>query len=186
MDKIIFETQNVITKDVNKLVDKLVLANAKKKVASDNKEWIPDEAKRKYHEQRLGQSKWAFRLSLWGSIIGFGVIIYSTYIGIKASNPEWAGIIAGTIIEAVSALFYTLSNNTNKKISEFFEELTRDSNRKDAINLVKDVSDVHIKDELLVKLSLHLSGIDDEKICKNTKVICQQQNIEIESQEIQQ
>lgn len=34
-------------------------------------DWIPDKAKKGYHEQRLSQSKWAFRLSFWGSIVGF-------------------------------------------------------------------------------------------------------------------
>lgn len=28
--------------------------------------WIPEKAKKNYHEQRLNQSKWAFRLSFLG------------------------------------------------------------------------------------------------------------------------
>lgn len=87
-------------------------------------------------------------------------------------NPEWGGIVSGVVIEAVSALFYTLSNNANEKISEFFEELTKDSNVKEALKLSDDIDNTEIKDQLKVKLALHLVGINEEKICKNTNEIC--------------
>ena len=122
-------------------------------------DWIPDKAKKGYHEQRLSQSKWAFRLSFWGSIIGFLVIVQGIRNSTGLNNVEWAGIISGTVIEAVSALFYGLSNKANEKITEFFVELTKDSNIKSAISL-------------LVKLSLHLSGISEEKICKDFTEVC--------------
>lgn len=125
-----------------------------------------------YHEQRLSQSKWAFRLSLGGSIVGFLVIIISVFLGIFTGDSQWSGIVSGTIVEAVSALFYTLSNKVNEKISEFFEELTKDSNIKDSIGLIEQVKNDDIRDELVVKMSLHLSGIDEEKICKKTREIC--------------
>lgn len=134
--------------------------------------WIPDRAKKNYHEQRLSQSKWAFRLSFWASIVGFCVIIKSLSISLKVENIQWPGIVSGTVIEAVAALFYTLSNKANEKISEFFKELTKDSNVKDALKLIDKISDDGVRDELLVKISLHLSGIDEEKICKKTREIC--------------
>lgn len=128
--------------------------------------------KQNYHEQRLTQSKWAFWLSFWGSIGGFSVIIASIVYGIVMGDGQWPGIVAGAVIDGVSALFYTLSNKTNEKISEFFQELTKDSNIKDAIMLSQNIKDDNIKDELNVKLALHLSGISEERICKNTKEIC--------------
>ena len=79
-------------------------------------DWIPDKAKKGYHEQRLSQSKWAFRLSFWGSIIGFLVIVQGIRNSTGLNNVEWAGIISGTVIEAVSALFYGLSNKANEKV----------------------------------------------------------------------
>lgn len=134
--------------------------------------WIPDKAKRGYHEQRLNQSKWAFRLSFCGSILGFAVIVFGIIISARTSNTEWPGIIAGIVIEAVSALFYGLSNRANEKITEFFKELTKDSNVKDATNLCDKVKDDDVRDCLIVKLSLHLSGISEEKICKDFKEAC--------------
>lgn len=85
---------------------------------------------------------------------------------------EWPGIVSGVVIEAVSALFYGLSNRANEKITEFFSELTKDSNVKAAMKLCEQVKNDDVRDCLLVKLSLHLSGISEEKICKDFKEIC--------------
>ena len=135
-------------------------------------DWIPDKAKKGYHEQRLSQSKWAFRLSFWGSIFGFLVILQGIRNSTGLNYVEWAGIISGSVIEAVSALFYGLSNKANEKITEFFVELTKDSNIKSAISLCDKVKDNDVRDSLLVKLSLHLSGISEEKICKDFTEVC--------------
>lgn len=142
------------------------------KFSVEDKGWIPDKAKQRYHDQRLTQSKWTFRLSLWGCLIGFGVIIWGLCISINSRNVEWIAIIAGTVIDVVAALFFYLNNKTNDKISEFFKELTVDSDKKDAQNLIQKIENSDIRDEVIVKLAIHLSGIDDEKICKYTKDIC--------------
>ena len=134
--------------------------------------WIPDKAKQNYHEQRLGQSKWAFRLSFWGAIFGFFIIIVSFVYGLRTGNIETIGLISGCVVEVVSALFYTLSNRANEKITEFFRELTIDSNIERSLGLAEKVKEDFIRDGLLVKLSLHLSGIDEERICKYTNDIC--------------
>lgn len=130
--------------------------------------WIPDKAKNNYHTQRLKQSKWAFWLSFWGAITGFAVLIITTFIYIFSDNPSAVGYISGVIIEATSALFFTLSNKANEKISEFFDKLTLDSNTTHAMHMTKEISNPDVKDQLLVKLSLHLAGIDEDKICKQT------------------
>ena len=76
------------------------------------------------------------------------------------------------IIEATSALFFTLSNKANEKISEFFDKLTLDSNTTHAMHMTKEISNSDVRDQLLVKLSLHLAGINEDKICKQTIEIC--------------
>lgn len=134
--------------------------------------WIPDNAKKGYHEQRLSQSKWAFRLSFWGSIVGFAIIAMAIRHSTGLENAEWPGIVSGVVIEAVSALFYGLSNRANEKITEFFSELTKDSNVKAAMKLCEQVKNDDVRDSLIVKLSLHLSGISEEKICKDFKEVC--------------
>lgn len=135
-------------------------------------DWIPDKAKKGYHEQRLSQSKWAFRLSFWGSISGFVIIAMGIRHSTGINNVEWPGIISGIVIEAVSALFYGLSNQANQKITEFFTELTKDSNIKSAIELCEGIKNDDVRDSLIVKLSLHLSGISEDKICKDFKDVC--------------
>lgn len=135
-----------------------------------------EKIKQDYHEQRLAQSKWAFWLSFWGSIFGFVVIVFSIGYGIIIGESEWPGIVSGIVIEAVSALFYGMTNRANEKISEFFRELTKESNVLEALKLAGKIEDSDIADELRVKLSLHLSGIDEDKICKNTKDVCENHN----------
>lgn len=129
---------------------------------------ITKKTKVDYHQQRLSQSKWAFRLSFLGSIAGFCVIVWSVCKGVELGNAQWPGIVSGVIVEGVSALFYGLSNKANEKISEFFIELTKDANIENAIKLANEIEGTKTKDELKVKLALYLAGIDEEKICKNT------------------
>ena len=138
----------------------------------DDGSLTPEKTKKTYHEQRLSQSKWAFRLSFFGSIVGFIVIVSSLRESIHTGNEQWAGIASGTVIEAVSALFYNLSNKANEKITEFFLELTKDSNITKSIILSDQIGNDAVRDELKVKLSLHLAGIDEDKICKNTNEVC--------------
>ena len=121
-----------------------------------------------YHDQRLGQSKWAFWLSFFGSIAGFIVIVASLLIGLYTKNTGWIGVVGGAVTECVSVLFYALSNQANKKISEFYQELTKENNINHSIDLVQKVNDKNIKDDILSKLSLHLAGISDDKICELT------------------
>lgn len=140
---------------------------------ADSKIFIPSKTKKKYHDQRLTQSGWAFWLSIVGSIAGFIVIVWSIWRGIQINNPEWPGLVGGTVTEAISILFYSLSNKTNEKITEFFKELTKDENIKSSIKLAYDVHEQEIRDELLTKLSLHLAGIDEDKICNKVHSVCQ-------------
>lgn len=61
----------------------------------------------------------------------------------------------------------------NEKISEFFKELTDDSKLKNALELAREIEGADsVKNQLYVKLSLHLSGISEEKICKDFKDVC--------------
>jgi hypothetical protein len=144
----------------------------KRKFTADKKGSITKNKKDSYHDQRLSQSKWAFRLCFFGNIAGFAVIIWSIWHGVQSGDTQWPGIVSGIVIEATAALFYNISNKANEKISEFFIELTKDGNIEEAINLINRVKDDDVRDQLCVKLSLHLSGISEEKICKDFKDVC--------------
>lgn len=141
------------------LISSSVLANNKK-------------MKQNYHTQRLDQSKIAFWLSFSGCIVGLFVIIAGIGISLIIKEVAWIGVISGTVIEAVSAMLFYLSDKTNEKISEFFLELQKDSDKDNACDLAMKITDEKIKNELIVKLALHLSGIEDDKICKNTNEVC--------------
>ena len=41
-----------------------------------------------------------------------------------------------------------------------------------AMHMTKEISNSDVRDQLLVKLSLHLAGINEDKICKQTIEIC--------------
>ncbi len=135
-----------------------------KKIELYRDTWKPSETKMKYHEQRLKQSGIAFWLSFCGSIAGFAVIVVSLVVGYMTKNLGWIGIVGGAVTECVSVLFYFLSIESNKKISEFFQELTKESNVNHSLSLANDVKDEKVKDDLLVKLSLHLSGLSDDAV----------------------
>lgn len=137
---------------------------------------LMERTKQEYHTQRLQQSRWAFYFSIASCIVGFGVIIFGVGWSVFTKNVEWIIFISGTIVDAIAALFLYLNNKANDKISEFFRELMFDSSKKDAQNLVQKIENREIRDELIVKLALHLSGVDDKKIFKNIKEICKKDN----------
>ena len=147
----------------------VVKKKQKNNFVTNKKAFTKEKTKQDYHEQRLNQSKWAFWLSFLGSIAGFIIIVGSLLL----NGNQWPGIVSGGIIEAVSVLFYQLSNNANQKVTEFFDKLTIDSNTTQAIDLIEKIEDSKTKDELIVKMSLHLIGIDEDKICSRVRSVCQ-------------
>lgn len=137
-------------------------------VATNEKKLNLD-AKKSYHQQGLDQSKWGFWLSVGGAIAGFIVIVISLIWLDEKSN---LGVISGIVIETVSVLFYSISNNASKRMVEFFDKLRLDSNTVSALEVAKSIDDSNIKDELKVKLSLFLIGIKEENICNKTRSVC--------------
>lgn len=94
--------------------------------------------------------------------VGFVVIIAAVIFGLVTDSSEWPGIVSGIIIEAVSALFYELSNRANEKITEFFAELTKEANVNTAVKMCDQVKDDAVRDKLITDLSLKLSDIEDK------------------------
>ena len=125
---------------------------------SQEKYFNPSHIKSDYHHQRLQQSKIAFYMSNIGAISGFVIIAVTVIYSMCTGNSNWIGIVTVAIIEAVSSLFFALSNNANDKITEFFSVLTKDSNIENALALVDKVKNVSEKDKLIIRLALHLSG----------------------------
>lgn len=151
---------------LNPKIDKKL--NVKKNLNVSSEKKLNLTAKQDYHIQGLHQAKLSFKFSLISAIIGFCVIIYSAFIIQENGN---IGIIAGVIIETVSALFFYMYKNSNKMMIDFFEKLRKDANTITAVDLTKSIANESIQDELKVKLALHLIGISEENICKNIRDI---------------
>lgn len=131
-------------------------------------------AKQSYHIQGLNQARCGFYLSIAGAIIGFIIIVISLIL-IFFKNDGVSSIISmvgGTILESVSILFFSISNKANERVSDSFDKLRLDSNIVNSIELCKTIDDVHIKDEVKVKLALYLVGIKEEHICKYSRESC--------------
>lgn len=120
------------------------------------REWMPDNIKEGYHRQMLSQSKVAFVLSIFGSVAGFVVILWGIYYCVINQGSQWVGIISGSIIEAVSILFNKISVESNKKISEFFFELTEDSNVRRGLELIPKIKDDSTRDKLIAEMAIQL------------------------------
>lgn len=120
-----------------------------------------------HHIQGLNQSKYGFWLSVGAAIGGFIIIVISLFL-----DKNMIGIISATIIEVVSVLFFSISNKTNDRINKLLDKSRIDSNILKSLELSKSISDIKIRDELKVKLSLYLVGINEEKICKHSFEIC--------------
>ena len=159
--------------------EKLELNNSKKEpniALANNEKKLNLYAKQSYHIQGLNQAKWGFWLSVVGAIGGFIIIVISIFLLIDGATTSIITLAAGTVVETISILFFTISNKASERVSNSFDKLRVDSNIVNSIELSKSIEDSNIRDELKVKLSLYLIGIKEERICSNTKAICNTEN----------
>jgi len=116
---------------------------------------------RQYHSQGLAQSKISFWFSLIFASIGFVIIV----IGILTVQKDVSiykpiiSIISGTIIDAVSALFFVQSNKARQLMTEFFDKLRADRKFEEALNLADQIPDNHLKSKLKILLSMNFADI---------------------------
>lgn len=116
--------------------------------------------KENYYSQGLKQAKIGFYFGLIGSTIGLLVIIAFL---IFADDKIW-GICLGIINEAVSLLIFKISDDALKRMGDFFDKLSKDSNIIKSIELSKSIKKDDTRDELRSKLALFLVGIDENRI----------------------
>jgi len=112
-----------------------------------------------YHQHSLNQSKISFWFSLIFASLGFMIITTSMLAFSKES--EYIGLIAGTIIETVSVLFFYQSNKARQMMSEFFDKLRSDRKLEESLKLCESIDNDHMRNSVKVKLSLYFSGLDD-------------------------
>jgi hypothetical protein len=154
--------------------DKYELENKKKPniALANNEKKLNLYAKQSYHIQGLNQAEWGFWMSIVGAISGFIIIVVSLFIPKTMENSASLTLTAGSIIEIVSLLFFTISNKASERVSNSFDKLRLDSNIVNSIELAKSIENSDVKDEVKVKLSLYLAGVKEEHICNHIKTTC--------------
>lgn len=160
------------SKETDYIVNKEKKVNFKKTLTNDDltleEKGNTIQAKERYHDQGLKQAKIGFWFGIIGASIGLIVIIGALCF---LEDKLW-GSVSGIIIEGVSLLIFRISDNAIARMGEFFDILGEDNDKIRAIDLTNSIKHDETKDEVSVKLALHLAGINEDKICKNTKEVC--------------
>lgn len=112
-----------------------------------------------YHHQSISQSRISFWFSLIFATVGF--LIIATSIFTYSDKTGYLGIVAGTIIDAVSALFFVQSNKARQLMSEFFDRLRQDRKLEESLKLSDSIDDKFLRNAVKTKLSLFFSGLED-------------------------
>lgn len=119
---------------------------------------------KQYHAQGLGQSRISFWFSLIFAACGFAVIVVSILTVDKdkdlLTQPNAIiSLVSGTIIDAVSALFFVQSNKSRELMSTFFEKLRTDRKIEESLKLADSITDENLRSKLKMILSLHFAEI---------------------------
>lgn len=112
-----------------------------------------------YHRQGLAQSNLAFQLSLVFAGLGFLIIAASVVVVLASDNVD-SGIVAlisGTVVEAVSGLFFVQANQARNLMIQFFDRLRVDRSLEEALKLSSEVPDPIISSRLSTLLSVRLA-----------------------------
>ena len=114
-----------------------------------------------YYNQALRSARISFYFSLLFASIGFGVIIFA-FISYQGADVAGAVIkvVSGTVIDAVSGLFFVQSTNSQKSMGEFFEKLRLDRLIAEARTMISEIEDPILRDQLRAQMILKYSGID--------------------------
>jgi hypothetical protein len=128
---------------------------------------------REYHAQGLSQSRVSFWFSLVFASLGFAIIALS--IGLFLQENENSGgsvldkvasaskpiftLVAGTVIDAVSALFFVQSNKARQLMVEFFDKLRMDRKLDEALSLIDKIQDPIIASKVKSVVAMNFSEV---------------------------
>ncbi|MBK3733090.1 hypothetical protein GAY29_08190 [Azospirillum brasilense] len=123
-----------------------------------------------YHAQGISQSKISFAFSLVFAAVGFILIASAVIIFLFQNNGHEASLadaakpafalVSGTIIDAVSALFFVQSNKSRQLMTEFFDKLRIDRKLDESLKLASEIEDWEVKARLKSLLSLNFASIE--------------------------
>jgi hypothetical protein len=117
-----------------------------------------------YHSQGLAQSKISFWFSLIFASIGFSIIVIAVMtvqkdISIWNQGKTFITLISGTIIDAVSALFFVQSNKARQLMTDFFDKLRADRKFEESLKLADEIPDPILKSKLKIVLSINFADV---------------------------
>lgn len=119
---------------------------------------------REYHAQGLAQSKISFWFSLIFASLGFAVIVIAILtmergVQLTEQGRSFITLIAGTIIDAVAALFFVQSNKARQLMTEFFDKLRADRKLEESLNLASQVPDQILQSRLKIIIAMNLADV---------------------------
>lgn len=116
-----------------------------------------------YYNQALSRANISFWFSLVFASVGFAVIIFA-FLSHDSGDigSTVIKVISGTVIDAVSALFFYQSTNAQKSMSEFFEKLRQDRLNAEAREMVSEIEDSRIRDSLRCRMILQYAQIGEK------------------------
>lgn len=80
-----------------------------------------------------------------------------------AGKPAFT-LVAGTIIDAVAALFFVQSNKARQLMTEFFDKLRVDRKLDEALRLMKEIDDATIASKVKGVVALTFSDVALDKL----------------------
>jgi hypothetical protein len=130
-------------------------ASATQAAAERSERIVADE----YHAQGLAQSKIAFLFSIVFAALGF-LLIAASVIAVLAGAQVGTGVISlisGSVVEAVSALFFVQANRARNLMVQFFDRLRVDRSLDESLNLAQSITDPLIRSRLQTLLAVRLA-----------------------------
>jgi len=114
-----------------------------------------------YYNRALSRATISFWFSIIFATIGFGVIVFA----LLSHEPTdlyatILKIVSGTVIDAVSSLFFFQSTSAQKQMGDFFEKLRLDRLISDARAMIGEVENAERRDQLRAQLVLKFAGIE--------------------------
>jgi hypothetical protein len=120
-----------------------------------------------YHAQGLSQARISFRFSILFAALGFAVIAVAVFLALGSKDSSAAAstvsLVAGSIVEAVSALFFVQSNRARELMVSFFDRLRSDRRLRDALALAEGIDDERLRSRLQTQLALSLADSSDSE-----------------------
>lgn len=120
---------------------------------------------KEYHAQGLAQSKVSFWFSLIFAALGFAVIVSAIFsveegtANLIEQKRTLITLIAGTVIDAVSALFFVQSNKARQLMVDFFDRLRNDRKLEESLKLASGIEQADLRSRLNALLSLSFADI---------------------------